>query len=200
MTAPSAPCDITTLQFSWRGRRAPWQQSLAMLRSGELKVPSVRHHLNRCPVYTQKSKTIFFVLEGLNAVATSYFGNYVFFLLRDRFGFGNLGNLSASALGGFVYMLAAWQGGRFAQRFGYFTALKTGFAGMAACLLLGGLCPSLPTLYPIDPPRPPSTNPSHDWSTVTSDWPNSSPKPPPPTRSTSSPSPRLNWATPCPHF
>ena len=95
-------------------------------------------------MHTRKSKTIFFVLEGLTALATSYFGNYIFFLLRDRFGFGNLGNLSVSALGGFVYMLAAWQGGRFAQRFGYFTSLKTGFAGMAACLTLGRLCPSLP--------------------------------------------------------
>jgi predicted MFS family arabinose efflux permease len=95
-------------------------------------------------VHTRKSKTVFFVLEGLNALATSYFGNYVFFLLRDRFGFGNLGNLSASALGGFVYMFASWQGGRFAQRFGYFTSLKAGFGGMAVCLTLGVLCPSLP--------------------------------------------------------
>jgi predicted MFS family arabinose efflux permease len=96
-------------------------------------------------VHTRKSKTIFFVLEGMNALATSYFGNYIFFLLRDRFDFGNLGNLSASALGGFVYMFASWQGGRFAQRFGYFTALKTGFGGMAACVTLGMLFPSLVT-------------------------------------------------------
>ena len=97
-------------------------------------------------MHTRKSKTIFFVLEGLNALATSYFNSYVFFLLRDRFGFGNLGNLSASALGGFVYMFAAWQGGRFAQRFGYFTALKTGFGGLAVCLALGVLVPSLPAV------------------------------------------------------
>jgi MFS family permease len=84
------------------------------------------------------------VLEGLNAVATSYFGNYIFFLLRDRFGFGNVGNLAASALSGLVYMLASWQGGRFAQRFGYFTALKAGFAGMAISLALGAIFPTLP--------------------------------------------------------
>jgi MFS family permease len=95
-------------------------------------------------VHTRKSKTIFFVLEGLNALATSYFNSYLFFLLRDRFGFGNLGNLSVSALGGFVYVFAAWQGGRFAQRFGYFTALKTGFCGLTVCLTLGALAPSLP--------------------------------------------------------
>ena len=73
-------------------------------------------------MHTRKSRAIFFTLEGLNTLATSYFGGYIYFLLRDRFGFGNLGNLSAAALGGFVYVFAAWQGGRFAQRFGYFTA------------------------------------------------------------------------------
>lgn len=93
---------------------------------------------------TRKSKTIFFVLEGLNALAGTYFGSYIFFLLRDRFGFGNLGNLSVSALGGFVYLFGAWQGGRFAQRFGYFTAMKAGFGGLAVCLALGVLVPTLP--------------------------------------------------------
>jgi predicted MFS family arabinose efflux permease len=94
-------------------------------------------------VYTRKSRTIFFVLEGFNALAASYFNNYFFFLLRDRFGFGHLGNLSAAALGGFVYVFAAWLGGRFAQRFGYFTALRVGFGGLLACLTLGALLPSL---------------------------------------------------------
>ena len=97
-------------------------------------------------MHTRKSRAIFFVLEGSNAIATSYFGNYVFFLLRDRYGFGNLGNLSAAALSGFVFIFAAWQGGRFAQRFGYFTALKTGFGGMALCLALGALFPTLPVV------------------------------------------------------
>ncbi len=97
-------------------------------------------------MHTWKSKAVFFVLEGFNALATSYFNSYVYFLLRDRFGFGNLGNLSVAALGGFVYVFASWQGGRFAQRFGYFTALKTGFGGLAVCLALGALVPSLPAV------------------------------------------------------
>ena len=97
-------------------------------------------------MHTRKSRAIFFTLEGLNTLATSYFGGYIYFLLRDRFGFGNLGNLSAAALGGFVYVFAAWQGGRFAQRFGYFTALKTGFGGLAACMAIGAFCPSLPVV------------------------------------------------------
>ena len=95
-------------------------------------------------MHTRKSRTIFFVLEGLNSLSTSYFSSYLYFLLRDRFDFGNLGNLSVSALGGFVYAFAAWQGGRFAQRFGYFTSLRTGFGGMAAFLMLGWLVPTLP--------------------------------------------------------
>jgi MFS family permease len=95
-------------------------------------------------MHTRKSRTVFFVLEGLNSLATTHFNNYVFFLLHDRFEFGNLENLSVAALGGLVYIFAAWQGGRFAQRFGYFTSLKTGFAGMAACLVLGWRLPQLP--------------------------------------------------------
>ncbi|MHB8897544.1 MAG: MFS transporter [Thermoguttaceae bacterium] len=97
-------------------------------------------------MHTRKSRTIFFALEGGNALAASYFNSYVFFLLRDRYGFGNLGNLSVSAAGGLVYVFAAWQGGRFAQRYGYFTSLKTGFAGLSACLALGALVPSLPAV------------------------------------------------------
>lgn len=86
------------------------------------------------------------MIEGLNALAMNYFGSYLFFLLRDRFDFGNVGNLSVSALGGLVYVVAAWQGGRFAQRFGYFTALRTGFAGLIVCQTFGALVPSLPAV------------------------------------------------------
>ncbi len=96
-----------------------------------------------------KSKTVFFVIEGLNALAATYFGSYIFFLLRDRFGFGSLGNLLTTALGGFVYLFAAWQGGRFAQRFGYLAALKTGFGSLAVCLALGTLIPSLPAVLAV---------------------------------------------------
>lgn len=98
------------------------------------------------PVPRQNSKTLFFAIEGVNAVVTPFFSSYLFFLLRDRYGFGNLGNLATAALGGFVYAMAAWLGGRFAQRFGYFASLKTGFGGMAVCLALGPLVPSLPTV------------------------------------------------------
>lgn len=95
-------------------------------------------------VPARKSKTVFFAIEGANALATTYFGSYFYFLLRDRFDFANVDNLSAAALGGFAYAVCSWQGGRFAQRFGYFTALKVGLGGMAVCLALGSCCSSLP--------------------------------------------------------
>jgi predicted MFS family arabinose efflux permease len=66
-----------------------------------------------------------------------YFLNYLFFLLRDEYGFGNRENLAVCAVHGLCYMLASWQAGRFAQRFGYFTALKTGLLLMLASLSLG---------------------------------------------------------------
>src|SRR5881409_958123 len=82
-------------------------------------------------------KTGFFILEGVNAFATAYYFNYLFFYLQKQFGFGNLGNLTFSALNGFIYIFCALYAGRFAQKRGYFLALNLGFAGMAAALLAG---------------------------------------------------------------
>jgi MFS family permease len=79
----------------------------------------------------------YFALEGMNAFATSLFFNYLFFYTQSRFGFGNLENLSLSALNGFIYMGAAWFGGRMAQRHGYHRALKFGVGLMAAMLVVG---------------------------------------------------------------
>ncbi len=95
-------------------------------------------------MHDRRTKVFFFLLEGLNTLACSYYGNYLFFLLRDAYGFGNLQNLSVCAGHGLIFAVSAWQGGRFAQRFGYFTALQTGFAIMAVCLIAGALLPSLP--------------------------------------------------------
>jgi predicted MFS family arabinose efflux permease len=82
-------------------------------------------------------KNGYFALEGINAFATSYYLNYLFFLFHEQFGFGNENNLWVAALNGFVYMISAWFGGRFAQRFGYFPALRIGFGGMALAMILG---------------------------------------------------------------
>ena len=82
-------------------------------------------------------KSGYFVIEGLNAAATSYYFYYLFFYLQKNFGFGNLGNLTCSALNGFIYMFAAWHGGRFARQRGYYTSLTLGFSVMSVALLAG---------------------------------------------------------------
>lgn len=90
-----------------------------------------------------RRKAIGFLLTGLNTLACSYFGNYVFFLLQQQHGFGNRENLLTCALHGLIYVPAAWFGGRFAERRGLTTSLKVGFAGMAAMLFVGGFLSSL---------------------------------------------------------
>lgn len=89
-------------------------------------------------------KTGYYTLEGINAFATAYYFYYLFFFMRDRFGYGNLENLLLSAANGFIYMFAAWYGGRFAQRYGYYRALRLGFGTMAVVLAIGSVVTSLP--------------------------------------------------------
>jgi len=67
----------------------------------------------------QKIRNTCFVIEGLNSFATILFFNYLYFFMRDRFGFGDRANLAFAALLGLIYTFAAWQGGKFAHRFGY---------------------------------------------------------------------------------
>ena len=88
-------------------------------------------------MFRRQAKSFFFVFEALGSLSCGFYANYIFFLLRDRYGFGNTGNLGVSALQGLIWALAAWQGGRFAQRFGYFTALRAGLGGMTVALLAG---------------------------------------------------------------
>ena len=87
-------------------------------------------------------KTGYFVLEGTNAFAASYYFNYLMFLLQRDHGFTNLDNLALSAVHGFLYVGASWFAGRFGQRHGYFTSLRIGFGGMGAAVALGWMLPS----------------------------------------------------------
>jgi predicted MFS family arabinose efflux permease len=89
------------------------------------------------------SKFWFFALAAMNTLATTLFASYIFFFLRDRFGFGNRQNLWVSALYGCVYIFAAWQGGRFAQRKGFITSLQVGFAGLTIVTIIGALMNSV---------------------------------------------------------
>jgi MFS family permease len=78
-----------------------------------------------------------FTLEGLNSFATVFYFNYLYFLMRDDFGFGNKRNLAVAASLGLIYGFSAWQTGKFTQRRGYFAALKVGFTTMAAFFVIG---------------------------------------------------------------
>jgi predicted MFS family arabinose efflux permease len=84
-------------------------------------------------------KTGYFLLAAMNTVATSYYFNYLFFFLRDQFGFGNRGNLAVSALSGFIYIFAAWQCGKFAARYGRVLSLKIGFLSLCTVMVCGAL-------------------------------------------------------------
>ncbi|HUC85935.1 MAG TPA: MFS transporter [Candidatus Acidoferrales bacterium] len=84
-----------------------------------------------------------YTIEGINSFATAVYCNYLYFFFRDTFGFSDRGNLLLAAMAGFVYMIAAWQAGRFAQRRGCFTAMKLGFTIMAAALAAGLIWRSL---------------------------------------------------------
>jgi predicted MFS family arabinose efflux permease len=80
-----------------------------------------------------------FAATSLTTLATFYFFTYLFFYLRDRFGFDDRANLAVAALHGAIYIVAAWQGGRFAERHGYVTSLRVGFGGLTACMVVGWL-------------------------------------------------------------
>jgi predicted MFS family arabinose efflux permease len=92
----------------------------------------------------QKFKFSCFTLEGLNSFAMVLYFNYLYFFMRDRFGFDNKHNLALAAFLGFIYIFAAWQAGKFAQRRGYFLALKIGFAIMAVSFGAGLILGSAP--------------------------------------------------------
>lgn len=85
-----------------------------------------------------------FALEALNSVSTTFYFYFIYFFMQERFGFGNLENLSIAAGSGFIYTFAAMYGGRFGQRRGYFFALGLGFATMAGSLLAGMFVDSMP--------------------------------------------------------
>lgn len=82
-------------------------------------------------------KNGYFVLEGLNSFATTYYLYYLYFFTQTVFGFGNKANLAIAAMNGLVYALFSWWGGRYAEKAGYFKALKVGFVIMAGALSCG---------------------------------------------------------------
>ena len=93
---------------------------------------------------SRRLKTGYFILEALNSAATVFYFYYFYFYMEKMFGFGNKANLCLAVLNGGTYALCAWGAGRFAQRFGYFTALKIGFGVMVGALGVGSQLQSAP--------------------------------------------------------
>jgi MFS family permease len=95
---------------------------------------------------SRQFKAVCFTIEGASSFSVSFYSYYIYFLMRDRFGFNGRDNLAFAALNGLIYVFSAWQGGRFGQRRGYFNALKFGFAAMIIALAIGVEFPSVPGL------------------------------------------------------
>jgi MFS family permease len=83
------------------------------------------------------SKGLIFLIELINCFAAVYYSNFLFFYMKIRFGFGELENLLLAALNGLVYIVAAWKGGAFAQRHGYYFSLYVGFSLFASAMAAG---------------------------------------------------------------
>jgi MFS family permease len=88
-------------------------------------------------VFQRQHKVAIFVLEGLNSWATTYYFYYLYFFTKQQFGFGPKQNLLLAAVLGLICAFTAIYAGGFAQRRGYFLALKIGFATMAASICTG---------------------------------------------------------------
>jgi predicted MFS family arabinose efflux permease len=91
-------------------------------------------------------KTACYTIEGMSSFATVLFLNYLYFFMRAQFGFNDKDNLAFAALLGLAYTFASWQAGRFARRYGYFTALKLGSSIMLVSLAVGSQLNSAPGL------------------------------------------------------
>jgi MFS family permease len=82
----------------------------------------------------RRFKVVCFTIEGMSSFAASFYSYYLYFFMQKQFGFSGRDNLAFAALNGFIYIFSAWQAGKFAQRCGYFTALKVGFSLMIVSL------------------------------------------------------------------
>jgi MFS family permease len=91
-----------------------------------------------------KLKIGVFALEAINSLGTVFFFYYIYFYTQAQFKFGALQNLLLAAALGIVYAVFAYFGGQFAQKFGYFTAVRWGTALMALAILVGSQFEGLP--------------------------------------------------------
>lgn len=101
-------------------------------------------------MFSPRVKTGAFLLEGLNSVATTYYFYFVYWFLKEEFGFGSRENLWWAVGMGAIYVVASLQGGRYGQRRGYLRALKLGFAGMSTCFFAGWVVNGLDLARPFE--------------------------------------------------
>jgi MFS family permease len=95
-------------------------------------------------MYSRKHTTACFILEGINSFGTTLYFYYIYFFTEKQFGFTKFQNLLLAAALGLTYGVASIISGRFAQRRGYFAALKAGYAIMAIAIGGGALVNALP--------------------------------------------------------
>jgi predicted MFS family arabinose efflux permease len=95
-------------------------------------------------MFSRRLKNGYFAVEGLNSFATVYYFYYFYFFMQKQFGFDNKANLAIAALNGGAYAVCSFFCGKFAQRFGYYTALKLGLAIMALAMAAGLVVSSAP--------------------------------------------------------
>ena len=95
-------------------------------------------------MHGRKVITAVFILEGINSFATTLYFYYIYFFTEKQFGFTKMQNLLLAAAIGLTYGIASILGGKFAQRRGYFAALKAGYAIMAVTIGAGAFVSSQP--------------------------------------------------------
>jgi len=95
-------------------------------------------------MYSRKHTTAYFVLEGINSFGTTLYFYYIYFFTEKQFGFTKFQNLVLAAALGLTYGVSSIISGRFAQRRGYFAALKAGYAIMAVVIGAGAFVTALP--------------------------------------------------------
>lgn len=100
-------------------------------------------------MYSSRLKCWFFILEALNALGTTYYFYYLYFFTEKEHGFSKIQNLLLAAAIGLTYGVGSMLGGRFAQRRGYFTALRVGYGLMLCANGIGAFVPGLATQLPL---------------------------------------------------
>ena len=81
----------------------------------------------------------YYAIAGVNAVASPLFNCCLVFWTKERLGYTDCDNLLLSAVGGAVYIVAAWRGGKLADTIGYDRFIVVALAIAALCLGVGWL-------------------------------------------------------------